>query len=111
MTAGSITIFIDQLDGQRSALKVPLGMSVMRAAVDAGLHGIVGECGGATMCATCHVYVNGGPIESLAPLNAAEDQMLQWTASERLPSSRLSCQLVAGPEMAGLVLKLPEAQA
>jgi ferredoxin len=37
--------------------------------------------------------------------------MLEWTVAERLPSSRLSCQLVANEAMAGLVLKLPETQA
>jgi len=44
-------------DGKSTALDVPLGTSVMQAAVLNGLDGIVAECGGSCMCATCHVYV------------------------------------------------------
>ena len=36
--------------------------------------------------------------------------MLEFTASERKPNSRLSCQLVATPEFEGLVVYLPETQ-
>jgi len=36
--------------------------------------------------------------------------MLEFTASERKPNSRLSCQLEVTPEMEGLVGYLPETQ-
>ena len=39
-----------------------------------------------------------------------EKAMLEFTASERKPNSRLSCQLVATPEFEGLVVYLPETQ-
>lgn len=45
-------------DGKITALDVPAGTSVMKAAVLHGVDGIVGECGGNLMCATCHVYVD-----------------------------------------------------
>jgi 2Fe-2S ferredoxin len=111
MTNTNITVYIEPADGQKFELQVPLGMNIMRAAVEAGVRGIVGECGGATMCGTCHVYTVDGPVSSLAAVTPAEEQMLEWTVAERLPSSRLSCQLVANEAMAGLVLKLPETQA
>ena len=44
-------------DGAREVLDIPLGTSVMRAAILNGVDGIVAECGGEIMCATCHVYV------------------------------------------------------
>ena len=39
-----------------------------------------------------------------------EKAMLEFTASERKPNSRLSCQLVATPDFEGLVVYLPETQ-
>ena len=97
-------------DGKETTLDIPLGTSVMQAAVMHGVDGIVAECGGSCMCATCHVYVRDDQQEKTPPMNPDEDAMLEGTASERRPTSRLSCQLVATPEMEGLVVYLPETQ-
>ena len=42
-------------NGTREVLDVPVGTSVMRGAILNGIDGIVAECGGEMMCATCHV--------------------------------------------------------
>ena len=39
-------------------LESPEGVSVMQAATGAGVAGIVAECGGSVMCASCHVIVD-----------------------------------------------------
>lgn len=44
--------------GAARVLEVARGSSLMQAALANGLDGIVGECGGSAMCATCHVYVD-----------------------------------------------------
>ena len=44
-------------DETSDKVDVPVGTSVMRAALANDVRGIVGECGGELMCATCHVYV------------------------------------------------------
>jgi 2Fe-2S ferredoxin len=44
-------------DGKETTLDIAEGTSVMQAAVFNGVDGIVAECGGSCMCATCHVYV------------------------------------------------------
>src|SRR6267142_2049147 len=75
-----------------------------------GIDGIVAECGGEMMCATCHVYVEPDQLDRTPPMSDDEKAMLEFTASERKPNSRLSCQLVATPEFDGLVVRLPEAQ-
>ncbi|WP_398472544.1 2Fe-2S iron-sulfur cluster-binding protein [Tardiphaga sp.] len=98
-----------QADGKALAFEIAAGTSVMQGAVTNGVDGIVGECGGCAMCATCHVYVEADP-GGLPPLSEEEDALLEGAASERLPNSRLSCQLKVGPEIDGLVVKLPERQ-
>lgn len=77
-----------------------------------GLDGIVGECGGSAMCATCHVYVgqDQGQVKMFPPVSAVEDAMLDSTSSERRSESRLSCQLRVTEAFDGLVIRFPESQ-
>ena len=97
-------------DGKSTTLDVPVGTSVMQAAVLHGIDGIVAECGGSAMCATCHVYVDPADLAKLPPVDANEDAMLDSTASERRSNSRLSCQLEMTTALDGLVVTLPERQ-
>jgi 2Fe-2S ferredoxin len=97
-------------DGSKKTLDVPSGTSVMQAAVNNGIEGIVAECGGSAMCATCHVYVAPEWADKLPPINAVEEEMLESVACERTDNSRLSCQLCASPEFEGLVVTLPRTQ-
>ena len=96
--------------GTETTLDIAVGTSVMQAAVYNGLDGIVAECGGSCMCATCHVYVREDQLARCPPMQPDEEAMLEGTASPRRPNSRLSCQLVVSPEMEGLVVHLPETQ-
>ena len=50
------------------------------------------------------------PRKKVAEFRIDEDAMLEGTASPRLSTSRLSCQLVMTPEMDGLVVDMPEMQ-
>ena len=97
-------------DGKETTLDIAVGTSVMQAAALNGIDGIVAECGGSCMCATCHVYVQEDQMAKCPPLGADEDAMLEGTASERRPNSRLSCQLIMTEEMDGLVVNMPETQ-
>ena len=63
-------------DGTRSSLDIENGTTVMQGAVLNGVEGIVGECGGSAMCATCHVYVDEHHIDSLETMDELEDAML-----------------------------------
>lgn len=96
-----------QPDGEHRVVEVPVGVSVMKAAVNNAVPGIVAECGGSCMCATCHVYVGAA---ALPPISADEDEMLDVTAAERRPTSRLSCQLVLTDDLDELVVDVPETQ-
>jgi 2Fe-2S ferredoxin len=97
-------------DGARRTLEVAAGTSVMQAAIANGVDGIVAECGGSLMCATCHVYVDEKDLGRVPPVGAVETEMLECTASERREESRLSCQLVISQELDGLVVHLPPTQ-
>lgn len=102
-------VFIDNA-GCESTVDAVLGQSVMEAAVDNGLPGIVGECGGKMVCGTCHVFVTSGPWADPTDIDDAEDDMLDYTASLRRSGSRLSCQLLVTDERDGTVLQLPATQ-
>jgi 2Fe-2S ferredoxin len=96
--------------GERTVLSFADDSSVMRAAVNNDVDGIVGECGGQLMCATCHVYVESVGLGELPEISEDEDMMLDTTASPRLANSRLSCQLLIGPRLDDVVVTLPESQ-
>lgn len=98
------------VDGREQGFEAPAGISVMAAACGAGVAGIIGECGGSAVCATCHVYVDAAWAGRLPAPQVAELAMLEYTAAERRPHSRLSCQIALTPELQGLVLHVPDRQ-
>ena len=104
------TITYVQPDGTKQDLDVPAGKRIMQAAIGAGIDGIVAECGGQAMCATCHIYVDSTWADRLPPVGDDEDEMLEDTVCERTSESRLSCQLPVTDELDGLVVRLPETQ-
>jgi 2Fe-2S ferredoxin len=97
-------------DGVATTVEEAEGVSVMRTALNANVEGIVGECGGSMMCATCHVYVREPWAAMLPEMTATESEMLTMTASERRPASRLSCQIVLSAALDGITVDLPEKQ-
>lgn len=104
------TIHLIAPDGTEHRLDVPADTPLMQAATAAGVPGIVGECGGSAMCATCHVVVADTWQDRLSPPLANELEMLECTASERQPGSRLACQIRIDSGLDGLVVHLPERQ-
>ena len=97
--------------GREHRVEVPLGLSVMRGAVDNNIPGIDADCGGECACATCHVYVDkewlgvtGTPVPG-----SQEASMLSFAALAQ-PNSRLSCQIKVSEALDGLVVRLPEGQ-
>lgn len=85
-----------------------LGQSLMEGAVANRVRGILAECGGACMCATCHVYVERGPVDALTPMSDEEDVMLSEAIGDRRENSRLGCQVRMTPELDGLVVRIAD---
>lgn len=97
-------------DGAETVLDGATGESVMTLAIQNGLDGIIGECGGSCACATCHVYVSESFLGSLADMDELESDMLEGAACERKHNSRLSCQVLLAESLDGLVVELPRSQ-
>ncbi|MAS06512.1 MAG: ferredoxin [Ahrensia sp.] len=95
-------------DGREIIGEVANGLNMMEAAVANNVPHVIGECGGNLSCATCHVYVDEAWREKTGEVGDFEDDMLDVAETERLPESRLSCQITASPELDGLVLIVPE---
>lgn len=105
-----VQITVIQPSGTSSQLDVPEGWSLMQAAVKNGIDGIVAECGGSCVCATCHVYVEQERFAELPPPGEDELELLDEVKAERRSNSRLSCQIKAAPDLEGLVVTIPECQ-
>jgi 2Fe-2S ferredoxin len=98
-------------NGQAHVVEVPVGNSVMEGGRNAGIAGIVAECGGACSCSTCHVYVHSDWVDRLPPKESMEEDMLDFAPAVNPERSRLSCQIRVAAEFDGLVVDVPEEQA
>ena len=90
-----------EADGTRRVIEAKLGDPLMIAARDGRVRGIVAECGGSAMCATCHCkLVSGGP---LPPPRADEADTIEFNANEPDETSRLTCQITVTEALEGAV--------
>ena len=96
-------------DGTEHAVDLDAGLTVMEGAVNNGIPGIEGDCGGACACSTCHVYVDEKWRDKLKPAEDMETDMLDF-AYEPDESSRLGCQITVTDALDGLVVRMPEKQ-
>ena len=96
-------------DGFRREIIAPVGITLMEAARQNGVRGIVALCGGACACGTCHVYVDAAWLARLQPREDMEEGTLEcaWQARD---NSRLSCQIHVTPDLDGLVVSVPQQQ-
>lgn len=101
------TITFVQPDGTATPVEAVEGESLMQAAINACIDGIVAECGGNCMCATCHVYIDAAGLPAMAE---GEDALLDGAAAERRPNSRLACQIPVTPALDGITVDLPDRQ-
>jgi len=98
-----------QPDGSSKTVEVPRGHSVKSGAIDNLVPGIIGECGGACACATCHVYVDVKWWDIVGGPNQIEAEMLEFAAGVE-KTSRLSCQIDVTDALDGLIVSVPVSQ-
>ncbi len=97
--------FIDA-DGTRRAITARVGEPLMYPARNAGVKGIVAECGGSAMCATCHCYVISAAEGALAVPKPDEADTIEFNAHEPRETSRLTCQIIVTEALDGAVFEV-----
>lgn len=102
-------LFISENNGREFAVDSVPGLTLMEAALENNIPGILAECGGACACATCQVFIDESWQERVGAPNAMEDDMLDF-AYERRENSRLACQIVLDESLDGLTVYIPERQ-
>ncbi len=103
------TVIFIHTDGRREPHEAPLGDSVMDCAVDNKVVGIIGHCGGACNCSTCHCYV-GPAWFNLLPMKIEDEKDLLAYVFELRANSRLACQLKLTAALDGIEVHLPARQ-
>lgn len=96
-------------DGTSCEVDVPSGHSVMEGAIQNSVDGIVAECGGNCVCATCSIMVAEAWRDRLPAMDETEDAMLEM-ADKQAPGIRLACQIEVSDALDGLVVHMPESQ-
>jgi len=104
------TIHFVLADGSQRSVTAPAGTSLMEAARQNRIPGVIAQCGGACVCATCHVYVELAWLNRLAPPDDMESGMLE-SAWEPRANSRLACQVPLTQALDGIVARVPARQA
>lgn len=95
-----------EADGTRRAIEAKVGEPLMYPARNAGVKGIVAECGGSAMCATCHCYVVSAPEGALPPPKPDEADTVEFNAHEPRDNSRLTCQIIVTEALEGAVFQV-----
>jgi 2Fe-2S ferredoxin len=94
--------FIDPAGNEHLA-SAETGQSVMQAAVNNAVPGILADCGGGCACATCHAYVDEEWADLIPAPGPLESDMLACV-SDRRSNSRLTCQIKVSSDMDGMVV-------
>jgi 2Fe-2S ferredoxin len=97
-------------DGETRSVEVAGRLSLMQAATDNAIPGIVAECGGACACATCHVYIDPLHAGRVPAASFIEREMLDGVAAARRKESRLSCQIAVSAALDGMIVHIPDKQ-
>ena len=93
-------------NGEQETVRGEVGSSLMDLAVDNGVSGIQGQCGGGRTCTTCHCYIDEPWFEMSGDLDPDEAEILEFVP-ERRKNSRLGCQVVITGFMSGVTVRIP----
>lgn len=88
-------------------LEAAVGMPLMEVLRDEGA-GVIGTCGGACACGTCHVYIGKAWLNQIPPKTDDEQMMLEAIADlvTVREDSRLSCQISVTDAMDGMEVEV-----
>jgi ferredoxin, 2Fe-2S len=107
MTTVSVT-FVKH-DGAQQMVSGKPEDSLMQLATWNDVSGILGDCGGAMTCATCHIKISDKWWSAVGAPSEDEVSTMEMSIDVG-PHSRLACQVKLSPELDGLVVHVPKAQ-
>ncbi len=96
-------------DGTNTQVDAEPGTTLMAAAYQGDVRGVLAVCGGAGGCATCHVYIQRRWLEIAGLPSRREEATLRF-AWRRTDDSRLACCIQITDAMAGMTVRVPERQ-
>jgi ferredoxin len=88
-------------------VKAEVGQRLLDVAWHAG-QPLEGACEGVMACSTCHVIVDREDFSKLPPASEEEEDLLD-IASHVTRTSRLACQIMIGPQLESLSVRIPPA--
>ena len=91
--------------GKESVLENVQG-TLMEIAVEHGIGGIEGDCGGVGACGTCHIQVCPEWMDRVGPASKFEKSVLSSLQNTSI-HSRLACQVEVTEILDGLVVRQP----
>jgi ferredoxin, 2Fe-2S len=102
-------IFVEP-SGEEKTVNVANGAKIRDAAIENGIEGIIGACGGNGMCATCHGYLEESFLTKVPNVEEDEEAMLEEAKAEVKSNSRLTCQVLMSAELEGMRVTFPAQQ-
>ena len=98
-----------EADGHEHVLDVEPGLTIMEGARNAGVRGILADCGGSCACGTCRIYIDGEWRDTVGAAHEEEAATIE-AHEEAALGTRLSCQVKVTAELDGLIVRMPEKQ-
>lgn len=95
--------------GREIVAQVTSETTLMELAVAHEVEGVLADCGGACVCATCHCYVDASHSDTLGEAGPGESMMLDELLNTT-QDSRLACQIDLNSDLDGLVVTIPPAE-
>lgn len=105
-TEAKLTVHFVESDGSTRHVETRAGQSLMQVAVDAGVTGIAGLCGGDMCCATCLVRPAPEWVSRL-PRPVEDERILAQGMPTCQAEDRLGCQIRLDATLDGLVVFVP----
>lgn len=96
-----------QADGAQVSVEANNGEHLMKLALDNGVEGITGACGGSCMCATCHVTVDSVTGQLAGP-GEMEAEILDMEVDDPQETSRLCCQVFVDDDIESINVTVME---
>ena len=100
------TITFMEASGRKVEATVVGETTLMELAVAHDVEGVLADCGGACVCATCHCQLDASYSDTLGEPGPGEAMMLDELLNVS-GQSRLACQIDLNAELDGLVVTIP----